>query len=268
MLRPYPRRRLRARLDAAASRSRSATREKARRRWPWSPGYQKTDRSSFVVASLRLMCLHTMRALIVTLLALALVGSHAAAAFAEPAAGNGQFAQRVLELTNAERQKNGLAPLVMNDSLTLAAQSYTEVLASGDCFAHTCGPEPDFSSRIQGTGYVGWSALAENIAAGYPTAGVGGCGLDGLARSPTEHPHARIHRARRRRGQRRWRDSERTGLRSSAPARAAPSLVRRRGRRASRSFGSPGSDPRSARRTAQPTRRAPRLAGAELARRA
>jgi uncharacterized protein YkwD len=115
------------------------------------------------------MCLHTMRALIVTLLALALVGSHAAAAFAEPAAGNGQFAQRVLELTNAERQKNGLAPLVMNDSLTLAAQSYTEVLASGDCFAHTCGPEPDFSSRIQGTGYVGWSALAENIAAGYPT---------------------------------------------------------------------------------------------------
>src|SRR4051794_4838920 len=108
-----------------------------------------------------------MRALIVTALSLALFGSHVVVASAEPDPGS--FTLRVLQLTNAERQKRGLAPLVINDSLSSAAQSYTEVLASGDCFAHTCGPEPDFSVRVQVSGYVGWSALAENIAAGYPS---------------------------------------------------------------------------------------------------
>jgi uncharacterized protein YkwD len=79
------------------------------------------------------------------------------------------YAQRVLELTNAERERAGLGPLLLSTQLNEAAQRYTEVLASGDCFAHTCGPVPEFSVRIRDTGYAGSRMLAENIAAGYPT---------------------------------------------------------------------------------------------------
>ena len=57
------------------------------------------------------------------------------------------FTARVLELTNAERQKAGLAPLSPNAQLTNAAQSYSQVLASSGCFQHTCGPVPNFAER-------------------------------------------------------------------------------------------------------------------------
>lgn len=73
---------------------------------------------------------------------------------------------RVIALTNAERQKAGLAPLAEQANLMNAAGSYAGVLASGTCFAHTCGPVPNFSDRATQAGYSNWSALAENIAAG------------------------------------------------------------------------------------------------------
>jgi Cysteine-rich secretory protein family len=73
---------------------------------------------------------------------------------------------RVIELTNAERQKAGLSPLAAQANLMSAAQGYAGVLASGTCFAHTCGPVPDFSDRATQAGYSSWNALAENIAAG------------------------------------------------------------------------------------------------------
>jgi uncharacterized protein YkwD len=76
---------------------------------------------------------------------------------------------RELELTNAARQAAGLEPLVLSPQLSDAAQRYTQVLASGSCFEHTCGAVPNFADRIGLTGYAGWSAIAENIAAGYPT---------------------------------------------------------------------------------------------------
>lgn len=76
---------------------------------------------------------------------------------------------RELELTNAARQAAGLAPLVLSSQLSDAAQSYTQVLASGSCFDHSCGAVPNFADRIGQSGYAGWSAIAENIAAGYPT---------------------------------------------------------------------------------------------------
>ena len=77
--------------------------------------------------------------------------------------------QRVIELTNARRAEAGLAPLRLNQHLSQAAQSYSDVLASTDCFAHTCGPVPDVASRVEGAGYADWSAVGENIAAGYST---------------------------------------------------------------------------------------------------
>jgi uncharacterized protein YkwD len=82
---------------------------------------------------------------------------------------NRGFATRVLDLTNAERIKAGLAPLVSNSQLEEAAQSYGEVLASSGCLRHTCGPVPDFTDRDQQAGYLSWTSLGENIANGYPT---------------------------------------------------------------------------------------------------
>src|SRR5438067_1831238 len=79
------------------------------------------------------------------------------------------FVTRVLDLTNAERQKAGLAPLTLNPRLVDSAQTYSQVLASGNCFAHTCGPVPDFSERDEQAGYDGWTSIGENIAGGYTT---------------------------------------------------------------------------------------------------
>lgn len=76
---------------------------------------------------------------------------------------------RVLELTNMERQRAGVAPLTLSSELTAAAQSYSQVLAETGCFAHTCGPVPNFTDRIGQAGYVDLTAAAENIGAGYPT---------------------------------------------------------------------------------------------------
>src|SRR5579859_1055153 len=79
------------------------------------------------------------------------------------------FVSRVIELTNAERDRAGLAPLAQNDQLADAAQGYSEVLASGACFDHTCGDVPDFADRDAQAGYTDWTDIGENIAAGYPT---------------------------------------------------------------------------------------------------
>src|SRR5215813_2915328 len=76
---------------------------------------------------------------------------------------------RVLELTNTEREQAGLIPLALSPELTGAARDYSQVLASSGCFAHTCGPLPNFRDRLEQAGYIGWTAIGENIAAGYTT---------------------------------------------------------------------------------------------------
>ena len=86
-----------------------------------------------------------------------------------PVMGAADLAARVVELTNAERQKSGLTALVPNDTLAQAAGEYSTVLATSGCFAHTCGPVPDFSARVANAGYSGYTALAENIAGGQRT---------------------------------------------------------------------------------------------------
>ncbi len=113
-----------------------------------------------------------MRHLTVTavLVLLAVVAAPPSGAAAEPlAATHEAFTVRVVELTNAERATARLAPLTVNRNLIGAAQGYAEVLASGDCFAHTCGPVPELERRIEQAGYTAWIALGENIASGYPS---------------------------------------------------------------------------------------------------
>ena len=110
-----------------------------------------------------------MRSFFVTCLAVSLLlpQSVLTAAAAQP--DMSAFTARVLELTNAERQKAGLAPLSPNAQLTNAAQTYSQVLATSGCFQHTCGPVPNFAERDGQAGYMDWTSIGENIAAGYPT---------------------------------------------------------------------------------------------------
>jgi uncharacterized protein YkwD len=85
---------------------------------------------------------------------------------ASAGANRGDFVGRVVELTNAERAKAGLRPLVVSRQLAGAAQDYADVLATTGCFAHTCGPVPQLEQRGERAGYHGWTALGENIAGG------------------------------------------------------------------------------------------------------
>lgn len=81
---------------------------------------------------------------------------------------NPKFIKEVIELTNKERQRFGLAPLEENKKLNKAAQGHSKNMALDDFFAHTA---PDGSSpgdRIEKTGYKG-AYWGENIAAGYST---------------------------------------------------------------------------------------------------
>ncbi|MEI7768898.1 MAG: CAP domain-containing protein [Chloroflexales bacterium] len=81
-----------------------------------------------------------------------------------------QMADQVLALVNSERAVAGCAALTMNDKLIMAAQGHSQDMAEKGFFSHT-NPDPSratLSQRIDAVGYS-WSALGENIAAGYST---------------------------------------------------------------------------------------------------
>src|SRR3982074_1806141 len=101
-----------------------------------------------------------MRWAAVTLLIVCVFVLQSAPGLAAPQDERG-FVGRVLDLTNAERQQAGLAPLVLSAQLNEAAQTYSQVLASGACFEHTCGAVPKFEDRAGQAGYRGWNALGE-----------------------------------------------------------------------------------------------------------
>jgi Ca2+-binding RTX toxin-like protein len=82
------------------------------------------------------------------------------------------FASRVLELTNQERAKLGLAALRSQSQLNTAAQSFSQAMAEQDFFAHTAPNGTTPTDRIRATGYLNDAAAwrtGENIAAGYKT---------------------------------------------------------------------------------------------------
>ena len=82
-------------------------------------------------------------------------------------AEQGAQVNRVVQLTNAERAKKGLAPLQPNPNLIKMAQDYAAVLAPGPCFDHDCPPVPSPLDRASNAGYSNFVRLGENIAAGY-----------------------------------------------------------------------------------------------------
>mmetsp|Transcript_16315 Transcript_16315/g.26944 ORF Transcript_16315/g.26944 Transcript_16315/m.26944 type:complete len:235 (-) Transcript_16315:477-1181(-) len=86
-----------------------------------------------------------------------------------PQTPNQDFITRVVELTNAERQRNGLAPLTMNAQLNAAAQAHAQDMALDDYFEHaTKSTGESFGDRMSKAGYTG-APRAENITAGTQT---------------------------------------------------------------------------------------------------
>jgi uncharacterized protein YkwD len=85
---------------------------------------------------------------------------------ASPVTNN--FSQQVLDLTNAERTKQGLPGLKLNSKLNLAAQKHSEDMALRDYFSHTGVNGSSSGDRATSAGYK-FSYLGENIAAGYIT---------------------------------------------------------------------------------------------------
>jgi uncharacterized protein YkwD len=75
---------------------------------------------------------------------------------------------RLLELTNRERRRAGLAPLSLSRALSAAAQNHAQDMDGKNYFDHTGmdGSEP--SDRTQRMGYSG-QMIGENIAAGNST---------------------------------------------------------------------------------------------------
>jgi uncharacterized protein YkwD len=77
----------------------------------------------------------------------------------------------IVRLTNEERVANGLAALVINESLVHAAQIQAGQMADAHTMSHDL-PDAEFPtlvSRAHAVGYE-YSWIAENIAYGYPSA--------------------------------------------------------------------------------------------------
>ena len=72
--------------------------------------------------------------------------------------------RRAFELINAERQRRGLRPLVLDGSLTRLARYHSESMARGRFLSHTDRDGRDLRGRADALGLRNWKALGENIA--------------------------------------------------------------------------------------------------------
>jgi len=79
-------------------------------------------------------------------------------------------AHQLVRLTNVKRVNKGLPPLKAAAELMQSSQYHSNWMANHNCFEHVCPGEADWVTRIVNAGYVNYSHLAENIAAGYMTA--------------------------------------------------------------------------------------------------
>ncbi|MCX7791833.1 MAG: CAP domain-containing protein [Chloroflexaceae bacterium] len=82
--------------------------------------------------------------------------------------GNSGVASQVLALLNAERARAGCQPLSLEPRLMQAAQQHSEDMAVNNFVGHLGSNGSTLVQRANAVGYT-WSALAENVAAGYAT---------------------------------------------------------------------------------------------------
>ena len=80
-----------------------------------------------------------------------------------------QFREQLLELTNQYRAANGRPPLFLSDHLSQSAQDYAEAMGRLRFFGHDGPNGGNMTSRIEASGYLGWSSIGENLGAGYKT---------------------------------------------------------------------------------------------------
>ena len=74
----------------------------------------------------------------------------------------------IIALVNDVRSQYGLAALAANGALTTEAQRYAELIASMGALSHTADGL-SIEGRAAASGYSNWTALGENLAAGYST---------------------------------------------------------------------------------------------------
>lgn len=72
--------------------------------------------------------------------------------------------RRAFDLVNAERQRRGLRPLVLDGALTRLARYQSQNMAREGVLSHVTSDGLDLRGRAQALGLHGWSTLGENIA--------------------------------------------------------------------------------------------------------
>jgi uncharacterized protein YkwD len=77
------------------------------------------------------------------------------------------YEDRVLAITNAEREAAGCGPLAVDERLRTAARGHSHDMAVNDYFSHTSLDGRSPSDRAREAGYSG--GVGENIAMGYRT---------------------------------------------------------------------------------------------------
>ena len=80
-----------------------------------------------------------------------------------------KFERRVIELTNIERKKGGLAPLRLNLELASAARWLAQDMSEKNYFAHTDRKGRGIEPRLPDFGYTSYETIGENIAGGQTT---------------------------------------------------------------------------------------------------
>jgi uncharacterized protein YkwD len=111
----------------------------------------------------------------VTVLAVLLVGSAFAARDADATSYDSEEL-RVLRLINDYRQNNGIEPLLLSDTLSLASERHSEDMGERGFFAHNTVSSSYYPAgaelwdRMEVEGYDYNTYKGENIAAGYDTA--------------------------------------------------------------------------------------------------
>ncbi|MEI2699943.1 MAG: CAP domain-containing protein [Microthrixaceae bacterium] len=93
--------------------------------------------------------------------------------------GTTTWTDEMVALVNQERANEGVAPLQVCTTLMTAAQRHSDDQAATGRMSHTGSNGSTMSQRVQAAGYTGWTALAENVAAGQPdVASVVGAWMD------------------------------------------------------------------------------------------
>ena len=87
----------------------------------------------------------------------------------EPADEIREFELRVLELTNIERARNSLQPLVWHEAASGAARAHSADMQHSGQLSHTGSDGSNVGQRLERVGVTDWWAWGENVAAGQTT---------------------------------------------------------------------------------------------------